>query len=243
MKFFTTLQAENLAVGYERYTVALGIPSLHLTGNCIALLGHNGSGKSTFLKTLLRLVEPSSGVLSASAGALAKGDTGLLINPQTEMAFCPESGSVFLDVTVEEYLAFWCRLRLRDRRAYRSISSQTLLSALGVQPLMKKLGRELSKGQKRRVHAAVGFLIKPRLFLFDEPFDGLDIRHASALVGCIERLSETTAFIISSHRIDIVERLCDAAIILRDGRIVTAGSLSEVTAALGGATLSAGMIG
>lgn len=238
-----TLQAADLLVSYQHHAVALELPALSISGNCIALLGHNGSGKSTLLKTLLQLIHPKRGELYATFTSTDDGGAHLRLTAQRDMAFCPEAGSVFLDVTVEEYLSFWGRLRLRDPKAHRSVANQALLTALGVAPLLRKLGRELSKGQRRRIHAAVGFLIQPRLFLFDEPFDGLDIRHASALVGCIERLRSTTAFVISSHRIDIVERLCDAAIVLRDGQLVTAGSLDEVTKALGGPTLSAGMMG
>lgn len=235
-----TLRAHDLVVGYDRNKLALALPKLTVSGRCIALLGHNGSGKSTFLKTLLKLLTPSAGELTVTA---EETDYERPLCPEQHMAFCPEAGSVFLDVTVEEYLTFWCRIRLSNPRAYRSPENQAVLEALGVLPHRKKLGRELSKGQRRRVHAAVGFVINPRLFLFDEPFDGLDIRHASALVGCIEKARETSGFIISSHRIDIVERLCDAAIVLRDGGLITAGSLAEVTKALGGDTLSAGMIG
>ncbi len=238
MSLEISLQAQNLIVGYQRYNVALSIPELNLTGKCIGLLGHNGSGKSTFFKTLLALLQPRTGGLVASMG-----DPSAALSPQRDMAFCPEAGSVFLDVSVNEYLSFWGRIRLGDPMAHRTIANQALLGELGVLPLLKKLGRELSKGQRRRVHAAVGFLVYPKLFLFDEPFDGLDIRHASALVSCIERANERTAFIISSHRIDIVERLCDSAIVLRDGRVIAAGSLNDVTHALGGPTLSAGMMG
>lgn len=237
-----SLHAHNLLVGYQRENVALSIPELKLSGNCIGLLGHNGSGKSTFFKTLLALLQPRTGTIITSEGEIS-GEQVVALNPQRDMAFCPEAGSVFLDVTVNEYLSFWGRIRLGDPHAHRSIRNQALLAELGVLPLIKKLGRELSKGQRRRVHAAVGFLVHPKLFLFDEPFDGLDIRHASALVSCIERAKADTAFIISSHRIDIVERLCDSVIVLRDGRVIASGTLNDVTHALGGATLSAGMMG
>lgn len=237
-----TLNSKGLQVGYDRQSIALAIPELTISGNCIALLGHNGSGKSTLLKTLLKLTNARHGTIAALQ---VNPETGAeeILSPQTDIAFCPEAGSVFLDVSVDAYLAFWGRLRLNDADAHHSLPNQALLSELGVLELRRKLGRELSKGQRRRVHAAAGFLIKPKLFLFDEPFDGLDIRHTSALVSCIERLKPTTSFIISSHRIDIVERLCDAAIVLRDGRVITSGTLPQVTQALGGATLSAGMMG
>ena len=99
---------------------------------------------------------------------------------------------------------------------------------LELEDLLPKLGRELSKGQRQRVQIAAGFISKPSLFLFDEPFDGLDVMRTSHLMEILKKHMPSTAYIISSHRMDIIERMCDQIIVLCDGKSVVSGSLDVV---------------
>jgi ABC-2 type transport system ATP-binding protein len=220
------LEAHALIVSYGDQR-ALDIPELSIKGNILALLGHNGAGKSTFIKTLLGLLAPQRGSLAA------KNSGGILLSAENDMAFCPETGSVFEDISVEEYIALWCRLRHRDSKYYRT-QGKHYLELLEIGPLLKKKGRELSKGQRRRVQTAIGFLTEPRLFLFDEPFDGLDVQKTQELTDIIEKQSQSTCFIISSHRMDVMERLADHALVLENGLVAASGTISETCAALAG---------
>lgn len=223
------LAAHNLQVAYDS-SVALRLPSLTVTGSVIAVIGHNGAGKSTFIKALLKLVPVLSGSLEATA--LSPPDRQRL-RPERDMAFCPEMGSVFADISVESYIALWCRLKKGDGRYYRRSGSR-YIERLSIAPLLSKLGRELSKGQRRRVQTAIGFLIEPRLFLFDEPFDGLDVQRTDELATLIAAESRERAFLISSHRMDVVEQLADVLIVLQEGACVAAGSVGAVCARLSG---------
>ena len=103
-----TLTAKDLGIRYTDL-VALDIPALAVTGTVIALLGHNGAGKSTMIKALLGLLEPFSGSLSAV------DRRGNRLVPEEHMAFCPENGAVFADISVERYLQLWCRKRSAKR--------------------------------------------------------------------------------------------------------------------------------
>ncbi len=223
----TLIEAKNFRVGYNDQVV-LQIPELSLMGSVIALIGHNGAGKSTLIKSLLSLLPQSSGTLRASMIQLSQS-TELV--PHQHMAFCPEEGAVFADISVEHYVKLWCRLKHGDALYYTKQGAQ-FIELLSLAPLLSKLGRELSKGQRRRVQTAIGFLCAPKLFLFDEPFDGLDVQKTTELSQIIRQQVEHTSFIVSSHRMDVVERSADAVIVLQNGRVASSGRLNKVCAEL-----------
>lgn len=223
--FRVSLEARGLSVRYTDL-VALEIPELVAQGQIIAVLGHNGAGKSTLIKALLGLLVPHSGVLQV------KDATGVILRPEEHMAFCPENGAVFADISVESYLRLWCRIKHDDPRYYIRAGSG-YVERLSISQLLGKKGRELSKGQRRRVQTALGFMSDPHLFLFDEPFDGLDVQRTNDLMEIVEEERARRAFLISSHRMDVMERLADLVIVLRNGSVASVGSVSQVCAELG----------
>ena len=223
------ITGHNLCVAYEDF-VALRAQELSLKGNIISVVGHNGAGKSTFIKAVLGLLQPSTGELATWN---VEGDKRSPLIPEQHMAFCPEVGAVFLDISVESYIKLWCRIKHRDGNYYKRDGAR-YVDVLQVGPLLKKLGRELSKGQRRRVQTAIGFLIKPKLFLFDEPFDGLDVQKTSELADIIRQEALSTSFIISSHRMDVVERLSDLIVVLKEGYFFASGPVERVCTELCG---------
>ena len=223
------IQARNLEVAYDRI-VALNIEQLSIRGNIIAVIGNNGAGKSTFIKSLLGLLQPRRGTLHA---LLNQAESRTALEAARDMAFCPETGSVFADISVESYIKLWCRIKHHDGAYYRG-PGKHLIELLDVAPLLSRLGRELSKGQRRRVQTAIGFLMNPRLFLFDEPFDGLDVQRTDQLAQLIRSYSGRMTFIISSHRMDVVERIADQVIVLERGGVYAADELAQVCERLAG---------
>lgn len=220
------LAIHNLSISYANQRV-LQIHEARAQGRVLALIGHNGAGKSTLIKTILGLLEPSSGSVAV------RDDRGNQLIPENDMAFCPENGAVFADIAVEEYLKLWCRIKHNDAAYYRGEGSR-YMERLSVAPLLSKRGRELSKGQRRRVQTALGFMSDPRLFLFDEPFDGLDVQRTNELMEIVEEEREQRAFLISSHRMDVMERLADTILVLQEGGVRCLGSLTDVCGSLMG---------
>jgi ABC-2 type transport system ATP-binding protein len=223
-----TINAKQLEVGYHN-TSALSISDLNISGNIIALAGHNGAGKSTLLKAILGLLKPISGSIN-----ILDHYSGKQLTPEKDMAFCPENGSVFLDISVKEYLKLWCRLKAGDVKLLDKQIGRDLIELLELKPLLKRKGRELSKGQKQRVQIAAGFFASPRLFLFDEPFDGLDVQRTQELMQLIRSKTDNISFIISSHRMDVIERLADQIIVLENSKVKDYGIVTDVTRRLCG---------
>ena len=229
-----TFTLDNLEVAYEKQ-IALKCEKAIFSGNVLALIGHNGAGKSTFLKTILGLLMPKTG--SIEVNFTRDGVSYEKLKPEESIAYCPESGSVFSDITVRQYVELWCRLKTKDPKHYKSPEGVEVMEYLDMNPLMRKLGRELSKGQRRRVQTAIGFLISPKLFLIDEPFDGLDVQRTHRLTSLIRLFSQKMTFVVSSHRMDVMERLADYVVVFYQGQLRASGSVSHVTQSLAGSTL------
>ncbi len=214
-----TISADNLTVAYGQNIALSGI-SCTTAGKVTAVVGHNGSGKSTLMKAILRLLPPRS-------GAVGVREANQDLIPERDMAFSPEHGAVFADIKVESYVQLWCRIRCHNAKAYRTTGAD-FLEKLEIGPLLPKLGRALSKGQRQRVQTFIGFLLNPRLFVFDEPFDGLDVMQTRRFSQLMTAESQKRGILLSSHRMDVVERLADQIIVLREGSCFAAGSVAEV---------------
>ena len=221
-----TITAKGLSIRYADL-IALNIQSLEVKGGVIALLGHNGAGKSTLIKSLLGLLSPHRGEISVL------GNGGIPLRPEHNMAFCPENGAVFADISVERYLQLWCRIKHNDGHFYKKAGSR-YVERLSIAELLSKKGRALSKGQRRRVQTALGFMSDPTLFLFDEPFDGLDVQRTNDLMEIVEEERAHRSFLISSHRMDVMERLSDACLVLEGGRLLFAGDVAATRIKLAG---------
>lgn len=226
------LIANNLSVSYDT-CVALNIRELNLKGNTIGIIGHNGAGKSTLLKTILGLLIPEKGSIKIN---FSSDDKKIELLPEEHCAFCPETGAVFADIPVETYVRLWCRVKCNDANYYKK-EGKNIIETFSITPLLKKLGRNLSKGEKRRVQTAIGFLTNPKVFLFDEPFDGLDVQRSHELTELLKERQNTTTFLISSHRMDIIERIADIIIVLKKGEVIACGSVETVTRLLAGSTV------
>lgn len=183
-------------------------------GQILGLLGPNGAGKSTLLALLATLLRPSSGTirfgtLDASVdGAMLRAHIGVLGH---DLFLYPE-------LTAFENLAFFGAMYgIRDADA----AARNALGRAGLGDRADDVVSSFSRGMRQRVALERALIHSPRLVLLDEPFTGLDDASTAALVRRLQGLrDEGTIVIVATHDLDLAEGLLDAAVFLRDGRMV-----------------------
>jgi ABC-2 type transport system ATP-binding protein len=192
-------------------------------GTVFGLLGPNGAGKSTTLKLLLNLIWPTAGraqVLGHPPGAVAA---------RQRLGFLPENPTFYDRLTAEEIVMYFAGLFGRSAGAARRRAGE-VLDLLGVGPERRRPLRQFSKGMMQRVGLAQALVNDPELIILDEPMSGLDPvgrRDVRNLILALRDQGRTILF--SSHVLSDAELLCSRVGILARGRLVTSGSVTELT--------------
>ncbi len=205
------------------------VDSLHLTvdrGQFFGFLGPNGAGKSTTIKMLTGLLAPSSGTIRILG-------EDLLANPvevKRQIGVVPEGMALFGKLTAPEYLNFVGRMYGLDKRVTGQRSAE-LLEYMGLADQRKKLIADYSHGMGKKLALAAAVIHAPKLLFLDEPFEGVDAIAAGTLKSMLQGMIARGATIfLTSHVLEIVERLCTHVAIINRGQLVAHGSLEELRA-------------
>jgi ABC-2 type transport system ATP-binding protein len=195
-------------------------------GTFYGFLGPNGAGKSTTIKMLTGLLAPSRGrVLVLGKNVL---DPRQALEAKSQVGVVPEDLALFDNLTAREYLTFVGRMHLLARDVIRTRIGE-LLPLLGLENEEKKLTLEFSHGMKKKLALAAALLPNPDLLFLDEPFEGIDAVTSHVirdlLAGFVARGS--TVF-LTSHILEIVERLCTHVGIIVKGRLAEQASLDAI---------------
>src|SRR5215208_995734 len=195
-------------------------------GTFYGFLGPNGAGKSTTIKMLTGLLAPSGGEIRVLGRNVL--DPREALEAKRRLGVIPEDLALFDNLTAREYLTFVGRIHLMPRDTIRS-RSEELLSLLDLQTDEKKLTLEFSHGMKKKLAMAAALLPNPDLLFLDEPFEGVDAVTSRVirdlLAGFVDRGS--TVF-LTSHVLEIVEKLCTHVGIIVRGRLVEQAPMDEV---------------
>jgi ABC-2 type transport system ATP-binding protein len=200
-------------------------------GTIFGLLGPNGSGKTTTIRTCLGIYKPDDG----SIELLGSRDP-LAVRRRT--GYLPEERGLYARMKVREQLAFLASIRgldlaESDRRAGRWLERLDLASRA------QSLTRELSKGMQQKVQFAAAVIHDPDLIVLDEPFSGLDPVNSRLLKDLIfEQRARGTTVILSTHRMEEVEAMCESICLMHHGRAVLSGRLKDIKAAYGRNTIA-----
>ena len=198
-------------------TLAVDKVSFNLNrGEILGYLGPNGSGKSTTVNIVVGLLEPSSGTVTLDGRTLSEDPPGY----QRKVGYVPEEPYLYTHLTSTEYLTLVARLRRLPAAAIdRKIPE--LLRLFQLHDSRYSAMRAFSKGMRQRVLLAAALLHNPDLLILDEPFAGLDANAALLFRELLALLAADGRMILfSTHRFDMVERLCSRAVILSNGRKV-----------------------
>jgi ABC-2 type transport system ATP-binding protein len=198
-------------------------------GTFYGFLGPNGAGKSTTIKMLTGLLAPSAGRIVVLGHDML--DPRASLEAKRRIGVIPENLALFDNLTGPEYLTFIGRIHGLPRDTIRDRSAE-LLGVLGLAGEERKLTLEYSHGMKKKLSLAAALLPNPDLLFLDEPFEGVDAVTSRVirdlLAGFVSRGS--TVF-LTSHVLEIVERLCAHVGILVRGRLVEQGPLETIRAA------------
>lgn len=213
----TKQYGNHLAVDDVSFTVA--------DGQICGLLGPNGAGKSTIMNIL-------TGYLSATSGQVTVAGHPLPEEADAAKAcvgYLPEQPPLYPEMTVQEYLTFAAELK-GVKKAERKEQMCRAARRTGLEAVLPRLIRSLSKGYKQRVGIAQALLGSPRLIILDEPTVGLDPAQVIEIRKLIRELGRAHTVILSSHILSEVQAVCQQILILSKGHLAAAGSLEELTA-------------
>jgi ABC-2 type transport system ATP-binding protein len=203
------------------------------SGCFYGFLGPNGAGKSTTIKMLTGLLAPSAG--SIKILGIDVSDPAQALAVKQRVGVVPENLALFDNLTAREYLTFIGRMYLLPAETIRQRCDE-LLSMMDLLDAEKKLTLEFSHGMKKKLSLAAALLPNPELLFLDEPFEGVDAVASRILRDTLRQcVSRGATVFLTSHVLEIVERLCTDVGIIAHGKLVHQGPLASLQA--GGATL------
>src|SRR5258707_15778841 len=224
------VRTEKLTRHFGALTAVDGIDLQVESGQFFGFLGPNGAGKSTTIKMLTGLLAPTSGRMSLLGIDFAQHP----VEVKRQIGVVPEGMGLFERLNALEYLDLVGRMYGLDKATTRKRSDE-LLEFMQLADRSKTLIADYSHGMQKKLALAAAVIPGPRILFLDEPFEGVDALAAGALKGVLGRMTERGVTIfLTSHVLEIVERLCSHVAIIHQGRLVAQGSLEELRAGIPG---------
>jgi ABC-2 type transport system ATP-binding protein len=217
----------------------LAVSELDLTvarGQFFGFLGPNGAGKSTTIKMLTGLLAPTAGRIRILGLDLEEQP----VEVKRQIGVVPEGLALFERLTGPEYLQFVGRMYGLDRRTAAERTAE-LLEFMQLADRSRSLIAEYSHGMQKKLALAAAVIHGPRVLFLDEPFEGVDAIAAGTLKTMLSRMTARGATIfLTSHVLEIVERLCSHVGIIHRGRLVAQGSIEELRAGVESRVVASG---
>ena len=212
----------------KKYGGHLAVDDVSFTvedGQIYGLLGPNGAGKSTIMNILTGYLSATSGQVTVAGHPLPEEAA----EAKACVGYLPEQPPLYPEMTVGEYLNFVAELK-KVPRAQRKEQVLRAARRTGLEKVLPRLIRSLSKGYKQRVGIAQALLGSPKIIILDEPTVGLDPAQVIEMRKLIRELGKAHTVILSSHILSEVQAVCQQVLILSKGKLAASGTLQELTA-------------
>ncbi len=225
-----SIKTENLSISYGDFDIVkdlnLNIPK----GKITTIIGSNGCGKSTILKTIARILKPKSGVIYINDNDIENLSSSFI---SKEMAVLPQSPQAPNGLTVGELVAYG---RFPHQSGFGKLTSQDKekidwsLKIIGMQEFKDRPIETLSGGQRQRVWIAMALAQETEILLLDEPTTYLDLAHQLEILQLLENLNKTQGqtIVMVIHDLNNAARFADYMVGIKDGNIVCTGSPKEI---------------
>ena len=211
---------------YEGKAAVDGLTLTVPRGCFFGFLGPNGAGKSTTIRMLTGLIQPNSGSIELLGLPMPEREMEI----KERIGLVPDESLLFDRLTGGEFLEFVGRMYGLARPLAKE-RAQELLELFELANERRKLIAEYSKGMRKRVAMAASLIHRPELFLMDEPFEGVDVVGARLMKDILlDQVKHGATIFLTSHVLEVVERLCDHVAIINQGRIVTEGAVKDLRA-------------
>lgn len=212
------LELRELARRYGDVVALDGVSFTVETGQMFGFVGPNGAGKTTAMRIIL-------GVLAADRGEVLFRGAPVDFETRRRFGYMPEERGLYPKMRVRDQLVYLARLHGRDDPA----AADGWIERLGLTERAGDRVEELSLGNQQRVQLAAALVHEPELLVLDEPFSGLDPVGVDVLSGVLaDYAARGVPVVFSSHQLELVERLCEAVAIIKEGRLVASGKVEEL---------------
>ncbi len=215
------VRLQNIRKVYDTKVAVEGLSLSIEPGTMFGLLGPNGSGKTSSIRMMIGMTVPDSGTVDLF-------DRPFDRSALHRIGYLPEERGLYKKMNVTEQLVFLGQLHGLDEATARK-RALIWCERLQITEALPKKTEELSKGMQQKIQFIAALLHEPELVIMDEPFSGLDPVNAGLLQDTLVDLRrEGKTILFSTHRMDQVEKLCDAIAIIYQGKLVLSGTMREV---------------
>ncbi|OCK42184.1 multidrug ABC transporter ATP-binding protein [Tenacibaculum soleae] len=223
-----TLRINNLTKTYPNGVKALNGISLEITNGMFGLLGANGAGKSSLMRTIATLQEPTSGSISFNNVNIIEKPN----NVRKHLGYLPQEFGVYPKISAEKLLDHLAVLKGVLNKKERKEQVTALLQQVNLYQHRKKSVFTFSGGMRQRFGIAQALLGDPQIIIVDEPTAGLDPEESNRFLNLLSEIGENVIVILSTHIVEDVRNLCPKMAILSNGEIISVGSPNDLVASI-----------
>ncbi|MCA1065322.1 ABC transporter ATP-binding protein [Rossellomorea sp. AcN35-11] len=218
------LRLEKVSKNYGYKQIVTEVSLEIKPGDITGLIGPNGAGKTTLLNMITGLLKPNSGNIYFESINQQESKESFLKN----IAYIPDSLYLYDNLTGREYVTFISRLwKVERRQAHKEI--ENLAKIFYIDHKLDNFIRTYSKGMKQKISLIGALILRPKLLILDEPFNGLDPESTRVIKQYFSDYTKAgNSILFSSHVLEVVEKLCDRFIVFNQGEVKAVGNLDHI---------------